>query len=121
MHCFLSFASTAPLPDSVDCLPFDAMSPNHRILLDIFATYGRSLYALIIGLFCGWWVLTAVGKSEFGFCGVVGGMTVITFVACAMRRFVTRLRRAECVISLYSKAYTEVSDPLRQKLTKVNM
>lgn len=28
------------------------MSPNRRILLNIIATYGRSLYALVTGLFC---------------------------------------------------------------------
>ena len=32
------------------------------------------------------WVLTAVGKSEFGVCGVVGGMTVIELLAGTMRR-----------------------------------
>ena len=31
------------------------------------------------------WVLAAVGKSEFGLCGVVGGMTVIELVAYTMR------------------------------------
>lgn len=59
-------------------------------------------------------MLSALVNREFGLYGVVGGMTVIALVACTMRQFVTRLRRAECVISLYSKAYTEVSDPLRQ-------
>ena len=29
------------------------MTPNRRIFLNIVATYGRSLYALTIGLFCG--------------------------------------------------------------------
>lgn len=31
------------------------MTQNRRIMLNIVATYGRSLYALVIGLFCGWW------------------------------------------------------------------
>ena len=30
------------------------MAANRRIFLDIVATYGRSLYVLVIGLFCGW-------------------------------------------------------------------
>ena len=30
--------------------------------------------------------LPAAGKSEFGVCGVVGGMMVIELLACAMRR-----------------------------------
>ena len=32
------------------------------------------------------WLLAAVGKSEFGVCGVVGGMMVIELLAGAMRR-----------------------------------
>lgn len=57
------------------------MSPNRRILLNIVATYGRSLYALVCGLFISRWVLAALGKTDFGLYGVVGGMTVfITFL-----------------------------------------
>ena len=33
------------------------MTANRRIFLNIVATYGRILYALVIGLFCGWWML----------------------------------------------------------------
>ena len=40
------------------------MTPKRRIFLNIVATYGRSLYALVIGLFCGRWTLMALG--EFG-------------------------------------------------------
>ena len=57
------------------------MSPNRRILLNIVATYGRSLYALVCGLFISRWVLAAVGKGEFGLnCGI-GGMVVIVVLA----------------------------------------
>lgn len=52
------------------------MSPNRRILLNIVATYGRSLYALVCGLFISRWVLAALGKTDFGLYGVVGGLTV---------------------------------------------
>ena len=52
------------------------MSPNRRILLNIVATYGRSLYALVCGLFISRWVSAAVGKSEFGLCAVIGVMTM---------------------------------------------
>ena len=51
------------------------MSPNRRIALNIIATYGRSLYALIIGLFCGRWTLMALGAVDYGLIGVVGGLT----------------------------------------------
>ena len=60
------------------------MSPNRRIMLNIAATYGRSLYALVCGLFISRWVLAAE-KSEFGVCGVVGGMTMIELLAYTMR------------------------------------
>ena len=52
------------------------MSPNRRIFLNIIATYGRSLYALVCGLFISRWVLAALGKTDFGLYGLVGGMTV---------------------------------------------
>lgn len=60
------------------------MSPNRRIFLNIAATYGRSLYALVCGLFISWWVLAAE-KSEFGVCGVAGGMIAIELLAGKMR------------------------------------
>ena len=52
------------------------MSPNRRIFLNIIATYGRSLYTLVCGLFTARWVLAALGKEDFGLYGVVGGLTV---------------------------------------------
>ena len=52
------------------------MSPNRRIFLNIVATYGRSLFALVCGLFSGRWALQALGEVDFGLYGVVGGLTV---------------------------------------------
>ena len=49
------------------------MSPNRRIFLNIVATYGRSLYALVIGLFCGRWTLMALGEVDHGLIEVTGG------------------------------------------------
>ncbi|MGN0826402.1 MAG: hypothetical protein ACI4QD_00520, partial [Kiritimatiellia bacterium] len=68
------------------------MSPNRRIFLNIVATYGRSLYALVCGLFISRWVLAALGKLDFGLYGVVGGMTVFiaflnTLLSTATGRF----------------------------------
>ena len=51
------------------------MTANRRIFLNIVATYGRSLYALVIGLFCGRWTLMALGEDDDGLMGGVGGMT----------------------------------------------
>jgi len=68
------------------------MSPNRRIFLNIVATYGRSLYALVIGLLCGRWALMALGEVDFGLMGVVGALAVfISFLngllASAVGRF----------------------------------
>ena len=51
------------------------MTENKRIVLNVVATYGRSLYALVIGLFCGRWALMALGEVDYGLLGVVGGLT----------------------------------------------
>lgn len=67
------------------------MSPNKRIFLNIIATYGRSLFALLCGVFTSRWVLEALGAESFGLYGVVGGTTVFitllnTMLACATGR-----------------------------------
>ena len=62
------------------------MSPNKRIFLNIVATYGRSLFALVCGLFISRWVLAALGKTDFGVYGVVGGMIAIELLAGTMRQ-----------------------------------
>ena len=61
------------------------MTQNRRIMLNIAATYGRSLYALVCGLFISRWVLAALGKTDFGVYGVVGGMIAIELLAGKMR------------------------------------
>ena len=52
------------------------MTEKRRIVLNIVATYGRSLYALVLGLFCGRWALMALGEVDFGLYGLIGGMIV---------------------------------------------
>ena len=47
--------------------------------------YDVWLYALVCGLFVSRWVLAALGKSEPGLYGVVGGITVIVMLAYTMR------------------------------------
>ena len=61
------------------------MSPNRRIFLNIVATCRRSLREVVCGVVAGRWVVAALGKSELGWCGVVGGMMVVVVVAFAMR------------------------------------
>ena len=57
------------------------MSPNRRIFLNVVATYGRSLYTIAVGLFCGRWTLMALGQTDYGLMGLVGGLiTFVTFI-----------------------------------------
>ena len=53
------------------------MTSNQRIVLNFLATYGRSVYALLLGLFSTRWVLKALGRSDFGLFGVVGSIIVV--------------------------------------------
>lgn len=67
------------------------MTNNKRILLNVVATYGRSLYALAIGLFCGRWALMALGHVDYGLMGVVGGLTAfIVFINNLLSMSVSR-------------------------------
>ena len=52
------------------------MTANRRIFLNIVATYGRSVYALVCGLLTARWVLEALGQVDFGLYGLVGGLAV---------------------------------------------
>lgn len=68
------------------------MTENRRIFWNIVATYGRSLYALAIGLITARWALQALGVADYGLMGVVGGLTgFISFfngiLAAAVGRF----------------------------------
>ena len=68
------------------------MTRNRRIVLNIIATYGRSLYSLAVGLITARWALQALGVVDYGLMGVVGGLTgFIAFfngiLAAAVGRF----------------------------------
>lgn len=68
------------------------MTANRRIFFNVIATYGRSLYALVVGLFCGRWTLMALGATDYGLVGLVGGLTgLVSFfnglLAFAVGRF----------------------------------
>ncbi len=52
------------------------MTENRRIFWNIIATYGRSLFTLVCGVFTGRWVLMALGEVDYGLFGVVGGLMV---------------------------------------------
>lgn len=50
------------------------MTENRRIVLNIVATYGRSLFAFACGVFGGRWALMALGEVDYGLHGLVGGL-----------------------------------------------
>ena len=57
------------------------MTENRRIFWNVIATYARSLFALLGGIFCSRWALASLGASDYGLFGVVGGlMGFITFI-----------------------------------------
>lgn len=51
------------------------MTQNRRIFLNVIATYGRSVVALVCGLFTSRWVLMSLGQLDYGLFGVVGVLT----------------------------------------------
>ena len=55
------------------------MTSSQRIILNTLATYGRTVFAMALGLFSSRWVLQALGSVDYGLMGVVGA--VILFVA----------------------------------------
>lgn len=50
------------------------MTAGKRIALNVAATYGRSLVALVCGLLGARWILQALGQVDYGLWGVVGGL-----------------------------------------------
>lgn len=60
------------------------MTQNRRIVLNILATYGRSVFALVCGLFSARWVLDALGQEDYGLFGVVGSLVVFLGFVCGL-------------------------------------
>ena len=52
------------------------MTQNKRIVLNTVATYGRSMFGVLCGIFSARWVLEALGQVDFGLYAVVGGMVI---------------------------------------------
>ena len=68
------------------------MSPNCRIVLNILATYGRTVIGAVCGIFSTRWVLMALGKEDFGLFGLIGSLVIfLSFIniqfAGALARF----------------------------------
>ena len=68
------------------------LTARKRIALNTTVTYVRSVYALAAGLLLGRWCLIALGQTDYGLSGVVGGLAgFVTFfnnlLAFAVGRF----------------------------------
>lgn len=67
------------------------MSPRRRIIINVAVTYGRSLYALVLGLFTARWALQALGRIDYGLMGLVGGLSgFVSFINSLMASAVGR-------------------------------
>ena len=51
------------------------MTANRRIILNILASYGRTLISIGCGIFSTRWVLMALGQESFGLYGLVASLT----------------------------------------------
>lgn len=67
------------------------MSPSKRILINVIATYGRSLYAMVCGLVASRWALSILGDVNYGLYGVIGSLTLfVSFINTLMASAVGR-------------------------------
>lgn len=50
------------------------MTKTRRIIFNTLATYGRSVLAMVVGVFSSRWLLMGLGKVDLGLLNVVGGL-----------------------------------------------
>ncbi len=53
------------------------MTETRRIILNTLATYGRTVFSLVLGLFSSRWLLRGLGKEDLGLFGIVGSLIVV--------------------------------------------
>lgn len=56
------------------------MASSRRIILNVLASHGRSLFVIVCGFLTGRWALMALGAENYGLLGLIGGLTVIMMV-----------------------------------------
>lgn len=79
------------------------MTPRKKIFINVMATYGRSLYALVLGLFTARWALNALGQVDYGLFGLVGGLSgLVTLVNGLLSFAVSRFYGVSVGIGLSS-------------------
>lgn len=64
---------------------------SQRIFTNVIFSYGRTLIAAVLGLFGSRWVLAALGTSDFGLYGLVGGLLImVTFINSILAQGISR-------------------------------
>ena len=53
------------------------MTTSQRILFNALASYGRTMFAMLLGLFSSRWVLASLGSIDYGLMAVVGSLIVL--------------------------------------------
>lgn len=67
------------------------MNGDRRIVVNTLVMYGRSLYAVVLGLFTARWAINALGVTDYGLYGVVGGlMAFVGFLNSALASATSR-------------------------------
>ena len=86
------------------------MTQNRRIILNVIATYGRTMFSIVCGLFTVRWVLMVLGHEDFGVYGVVGSMAI--FVVFLNTQLSEALARFYAVSIGSVKASNNASDAI---------
>lgn len=91
------------------------MSPLRRIVFNIVATYGRSLYALLLGIFTARWALNALGHVDYGLIGTIGGLAMlVSFINSLLSFSVSRFYGVSAGSELRSGNYEEGLEECRK-------
>lgn len=81
------------------------MTENKRIVLNTIATYGRSMFGVLCGIFSARWVLEALGHIDFGLYGLIGSMALfvgflnIQFSSAIARYYAYTIGKAKASIN----------------------
>ena len=83
------------------------LSQNKRIVLNTIASYSRTVFAILCGVYSTRWVLMALGQEDFGLFGLIGSLVIfisflnIQFSSAISRYYAYALGRVQN--SKYSK------------------
>lgn len=88
------------------------MTANKRIILNILATYGRTLLGVFCGIFTTRWVLMALGHEDFGLFGLVG--SIVMFLSFFNTQFAGALSRFYAYSVGEAKIATDSSQALEE-------